>query len=83
MLSSVGLGSSVNNVILVLGVVGTLSYFLFTQKRKGIIGAGATAGKWIMMVAFGSAFGNTVMARMSLALGRIQFLLGDWLHLIK
>ena len=81
--SSQGLGSTINNLVLVVGVVGTLTYFLFTQKRKGIIGAGATVGKWIMMLAFGSAFGNTVMARMSLALGRVQFLLGDWLHVIK
>ena len=80
---SAGIGGTLNNLVLVVGVVGTLTYFLFTQKRTGIIGAGATVGKWTMMLAFGSAFGNTVMARMSLLLGRVQFLLGDWLHVIK
>jgi hypothetical protein len=34
------------------------------------------------MVAFGAAFGYTVMARISLLIGRMQFLLGDWLHLM-
>jgi hypothetical protein len=72
-----------NNLILVLGVLGTLIYFFFTAERKGAIGYSGQFGKWIMMIAFGSAFGNTVMARVALFLGRLQFLLGDWLHLIK
>jgi hypothetical protein len=70
------------NWVLVLGTVGTLVYFFFTTERKGVLGAGVSVGKWVMMVAFGSAFGNTVMGRVSLFLGRIQFLLGDWLHVI-
>lgn len=72
-----------NNWILVTGVIGTLVYFFFTAERKGVIGVTGQYGKWIMMIAFGSAFGNTVMARVSLFLGRMQFLLGDWLHVIK
>ena len=34
------------------------------------------------MISFGASFGYTVMARVSLLLGRFQFLLGDWLHLV-
>jgi hypothetical protein len=34
------------------------------------------------MVTFGAAFGLTVMSRMSLLIGRIDFLLRDWLHLL-
>jgi hypothetical protein len=36
-----------------------------------------------MMVAFGALFGNVVMSRISLLIGRVQFLLGDWLHIIR
>jgi hypothetical protein len=72
-----------NNWVLVFGVLGVLTYFFFTSKRKGIIGVSNQIGKWTMMVAFGSAFGNTVMARVALFLGRLQFLMGDWLHLLK
>jgi hypothetical protein len=36
----------------------------------------------IMMIAFGSAFGNTVMGRLSLFIGRLQYLLGDWLGIL-
>jgi len=34
------------------------------------------------MVAFGASFGYTVMARVSLAIARAQFLLRDWLHIL-
>jgi hypothetical protein len=33
------------------------------------------------MIAFGAAWGFTVMSRMSLLIGRVQFLLFDWLGL--
>jgi len=75
--------TTLNNCILVFGVLGTLTYFFFTSKRTGIFGVTNTVGKWIMMIAFGSAFGNTVMARVALILGRIQFLLIDWLGVVK
>jgi hypothetical protein len=35
------------------------------------------------MITFGAAFGYTVMGRMSLLIGRLDFLLADWLHLIR
>jgi hypothetical protein len=33
------------------------------------------------MITFGSSFGYTVMARISLLIGRMQFLLEDWMGL--
>lgn len=73
----------VSNWVYVIGTVCSLVYFLFTIQKKGVQGKVSLVGRYTMMVAFGAAFGNTVMARVSLFLGRMQFLLGDWLHLIK
>jgi hypothetical protein len=70
------------NLVLVAGVLSTLVYFFFSKEHKGFIGAGAKLGIWYLMVAFGAAFGYTVMARISLLIGWMQFLLGDWLHLM-
>lgn len=78
----VNLGN-IDNLLLALGVVCTIWYFFFTMERKGVSGTIGQAGKWVMMVAFGSAFGNTVMARVSLFLGRLQFLLIDFLKIAK
>ncbi len=74
---------SVSNIIYVVGTFTALVYFLFTLEKKGVQGKISGMGRWVMMIAFGAAFGNTVMARVSLFLGRMQFLLGDWLHMIK
>ncbi len=75
--------SSFNNIVFVAAVMSTLIYFFFTREHKGVLKHSATFGRWMMMIAFGASFGNTVMARISLLLGRLQFILGDWLHIIK
>ncbi|HHT85016.1 MAG: hypothetical protein ACOX34_04640 [Bacillota bacterium] len=75
--------ASVSNILYVVGTFTALVYFLFTLEKKGIQGKVSSIGRWTMMLAFGAAFGNTVMARVSLFLGRMQFLLGDWLGIVK
>ena len=76
-----------NNLIIILATVSTLIYFYYTASARGVPGrairAVGSTGKWFMMVAFGALFGNVVMSRISLLIGRVQFLLGDWLHLIR
>ena len=77
------LETSINNIIVVIGVMSVMWYFLFTIKKQGIPGRISDLGRVVMMVALGAAFGNAVMQRVSLFLGRAQFILGDWLHIIK
>ncbi|MGI6628324.1 MAG: hypothetical protein ACOX4K_08270 [Bacillota bacterium] len=72
---------SLNNLIIVLGTLATISYFFFTSENKVVSGLNKI-GRMIMMIAFGSAFGNTVMGRLSLFIGRLQYLLGDWLGVL-
>lgn len=74
---------SVSNVVLFVGTICTLTYFTFTIKPNAFTKPVSRLGRYFMMAAFGAAFGNTVMARMSLLIGRLQFLWGDWLHVIK
>lgn len=71
--------TSINNVLLIVGVLSTLIYFYFSKPHKGPLGWVASGGIGFIMVAFGAHFGYTVMARVSLLIGRIQFLLVDWL----
>ena len=74
--------TSVTNVFLVVGLLGTLTYFFFSMKHKGVLGVMARVGIVFLMVGFGASFGYTVMSRVSLLIGRVSFLLHDWLHLI-
>ena len=69
-------------VISLIGVVCTLVYFYFSKAHTGILKPAARIGIIFIMIGFGASFGYTVMARVSLLIGRIQFLLGPWLGLI-
>ncbi len=70
---------AIGAVLLILGVIGTLTYFFFSKEHKGVIKVGAKTGIIFVMIGFGASFGFTVMARISLAIGRFYFLLRDWL----
>ena len=70
-------------LIILVGVITGLTYFFFSKEHKGAFGGAAKVGVWFLMVTFGASFGYTVMSRMSLLIGRMDFLLGDWLGLIN
>ena len=74
--------TTVSNIILVVGVITTLLYFYFSREFKGKSQYILKLGIVFIMVSFGASFGYTVMARISLLIGRIFFLLSDWLHII-
>lgn len=99
--------TNLNNILLVLGTVSTLAFFLFiplgSQKNKASQNAGtgsgstgakqgsqlpaimqvlSTMGRATMMVAFGSAYGYVVMARLSYLIARLQFLFGKVVPLL-
>ena len=76
-------GLLINKLIVLIGILGTMLYFYFSKEHKGVLKVATNIGIWFIMVGFGAAFGYTVMARASLLIGRVQFLLTDWLHLIR
>ena len=63
-----GLGSA---VVRVAGALLATFYYIYP-----------TVGLVFVMIAFGAAFGYTVMSRISLLIGRAYFLFHDWLGLI-
>jgi hypothetical protein len=73
--------TSISNTLLIAGVVSALVYFYFSKEHKGVLGGTARLGIWFLMVSFGATFGYTVMARISLLIGRMDFLIEDWLKL--
>ena len=65
-----------SNLVIVGGVLCGLIYFFFSKEHTGAFGKMSRVGIWVLMVAFGASFGYTVMARISLLIGRIEFLRG-------
>lgn len=71
------------NLVLIFGTLTGLVYFYFSKEHRGALGGAAKIGIYFLMITFGASFGYTVMSRMSLLIGRLYFLFGDWLHLVK
>jgi len=71
--------ASLNNLIVFIGVMTVLCYFFFSKKHEGAFGRVATVGIWFLMISFGAAFGYTVMGRVTLLIGRLNFLVNGWL----
>lgn len=74
---------TINNILLVAGLLATLIFFFFSKEHKGTIGGIAKVGVYFLMVSFGASYGYTVMARVSLLIGRVMFLLDNWLGLVR
>jgi len=66
------------NAVILVGTVSGLFYFYFSKEHKGWFGRSARVGIYFLMITFGASFGYTVMSRMSLLIGRIDFLISDW-----
>ncbi|MBN1620770.1 hypothetical protein JW890_08600 [candidate division WOR-3 bacterium] len=78
-----GLFGSIGQILLLIGTVTGIFYFFFSIEHKGIFRIGARTGMIFLMITFGASFGYTVMARISLLIGRFYFLLHDWLRIMK
>ncbi|MDY0152879.1 MAG: hypothetical protein RBS43_11445 [Candidatus Cloacimonas sp.] len=74
---------TINLFLIFVGTIAVLLYFFFSKAHTGIYGKFVNVGKWYMMIGFGASFGLTVMARISLLIGRIQFLVNDVFGLLK
>lgn len=68
-------------IVVIIGLLATLSYFYFSREHSGWMGRSAKVGTYFLMIFFGTTFGYTVMSRMSTFIGRIEFLLSDFLRI--
>jgi hypothetical protein len=75
-------GATIGNWLLIVGLLTTLIFFFFSKEHKGVMGGTARVGVYFLMVSFGASYGYTVMARISLLIGRVMFLLHDWLGVL-
>ncbi len=76
------LGITLNSLISLLGLIAVLAYFLFTVKQTETLRVTSQVGRWVMMVTFGVSFGNVVAGRISVLLGELQKIWGNWLGLM-
>jgi hypothetical protein len=71
----------ISSLIITVGVLSVLVYFFFSAEHKGVVGGVSKLGIWFLMISFGAAFGYTIMGRISILIGRVVYLLGEWIGL--
>lgn len=72
----------ISGIVVLVGVTTTIVYFYFSREHRGALGRSAKIGTYFLMVFFGATFGFTVMSRMSTFIGRMEFLLTDFIGLM-
>tara|TARA_R110002111_G_scaffold191869_2_gene258202 strand:+ start:13921 stop:14817 length:897 start_codon:yes stop_codon:yes gene_type:complete len=70
---------SMRNTIVIVGVLSCMVYFFFSVEHEGIVKYISRLGIWFLMVTFGASFAYTVMGRIALLSGRLDFLFNNWL----
>ena len=71
-----------NAIVIFVGVITVLFYFFFSRSQNGKYNIFVKTGIAFIMIGFGASFGYTVMARLSLLVGRLYFLFGTWLGIL-
>jgi hypothetical protein len=66
---------TINSILIAVGTLTVLSYFLFTQKQEGPLYVSSFIGRVFMMVAFGTMLGLFVMSNIAFAVGQMQTLM--------
>lgn len=79
-----GMSASIEAIIFYVILFSSMSYFFFSFEHKNrVVKNTATAGRWFLMIGFGAIFGATVMGRMTLFIGRFNFLINNWSPEVK
>ena len=77
-----GAGSVLDALLILVGTLSVLFYFTMTFRRTPVLNGVSRVGVIFLMVGFGAVFGNMVISRFTLLIGRIEFLFGEWIHII-
>jgi len=76
-----------NNIIYIATVLAGLAYFVVSLKEKSALGQGfqkiGKVGQALMMIGFGASLAGNVGGTLSYLIGRMNFLFGTWLGIIK
>lgn len=80
-LAGTGQGAAYTISVLMFYVIllASMTYFFFSFEHKNsAVRSTASLGRWFLMIGFGAIFGATVMGRMTLFIGRFNFLINQW-----
>ncbi len=73
-------GTVLVSLVFIIGVYSVLVYFFFSKEQNAVTSRIARVGIWFLMISFGAGFGFTVMGRIALLIGRLNFLILSWIY---
>jgi len=68
------------NILIMIMVILTITYFVFTIRAKAWE-TPAKIGRYCAMIFLGAMYGNTLASRVNILIGRLMFILLEWLGL--
>jgi hypothetical protein len=86
--------TNASNWVVLIGMFGTVVQFMYivtapnpkTGRRaflsEGLYFVATYIGQATIMIALGAAYAYTIMGRVSIVIGRVQFLFRDWIYLL-
>jgi hypothetical protein len=73
--------STIDNIIILIGVMATISFFLFTAPQNPVTKGGYNLGLCFMCVTFGVTFASGILSYISIFYGPANAILESWLGL--
>lgn len=73
--------TGIGPIVFIIGVMTSLSYFIFTRKHTGALGITSKIGRYFILSVFGALWGSTVFERLTLLLSAIKPIVWGWLGL--
>jgi hypothetical protein len=68
-----------NGLIIFVGTVASLTFFIFTREHKGALGASAKLGRIFLMISLGANWAAETVWYLTQMTGRVMFLYNEWL----
>jgi len=65
----------INNIIILVGTITAISYFLMSKEQTGVFGNITRIGRLYLMATFGAMFGNAIFGNISVVAGRVEYIL--------
>ena len=72
--------TGLSNLILIVACLTTMFYFFTTFMPTGNLRHVAATGRYSLMILFGAYWGSQLMTRSTMFIGRMSFLILDWLY---
>ncbi len=68
-----------NGIIILIGVLTSISFFIFTKEHKGPLGISAKIGRIFLMISLGANWSGETVWYLTQMTGRVMFLWHDWI----